>query len=89
MRAAQERGLSLAQPEEFEAVAGHGIMAVVDGRTVLLGNLKLMRERNVPIAEIEGEVERLRHRDAHAGNRHTSGTVRDTPARFSALRSAW
>jgi Cu+-exporting ATPase len=59
VRAAQERGLSLAQPEQFEAVAGHGISAVVDGRTVLLGNLKLMRERNVPTTEIEREVERL------------------------------
>jgi Cu+-exporting ATPase len=59
VRAAQERGLALSQPERFEAVAGHGISAVVDRRLVLLGNLKLMREWSVATANIEGSVERL------------------------------
>jgi P-type Cu+ transporter len=59
VRAAQERGLPLAQPERFEAVAGHGITAVVDGRVVLLGNLKLMREWSIDTAGIEGDVARL------------------------------
>jgi P-type Cu+ transporter len=47
------------QPERFEALSGHGISALVDGRPVLLGNLKLMRERGIATAEIEQEVERL------------------------------
>ena len=59
VRAAQERGLALSQPERFEAVAGHGISAVVDSRLVLLGNLRLMREWSVATASIEGDVERL------------------------------
>ena len=59
VRAAQERGLTLAQPERFEAVAGRGISAVVDGRRVLLGNLKLMREQNIGIADVEADIERL------------------------------
>jgi Cu+-exporting ATPase len=59
VRAARERGLTLAQPEHFEALAGHGISAVVDGQRVLLGNLKLMHEQNIATAGIEREVEQM------------------------------
>lgn len=45
VRSANERGLKLSQPQEFNAIAGHGIEAVVDGHKVLLGNAKLMRDR--------------------------------------------
>ncbi|MDF2440201.1 MAG: P-type Cu+ transporter [Abditibacteriota bacterium] len=47
VRSAQERGLKLSQPQEFAAIAGHGIEAIVDGRKVLLGNARLMRERGL------------------------------------------
>jgi Cu+-exporting ATPase len=59
VRAAQERGLALAQPERFEAQAGHGISALVEGRRVLLGNLKLMRDQNIATTDIERDIERL------------------------------
>jgi P-type Cu+ transporter len=59
VRAAQEREIALVQPERFEAVAGHGISAVVDGQVVLLGNLKLMREWSIDTGGIEGEIARL------------------------------
>ncbi len=39
--AAEERGLSVPEAGEFEAVAGHGIRAVVEGRTVVAGNERL------------------------------------------------
>ena len=47
VRSANERGLRLSQPQEFNAIAGHGIEAVVEGHRVLVGNLKLMRDRNL------------------------------------------
>jgi Cu+-exporting ATPase len=59
VRAAQERGLQLAQPEQFQALPGHGITAVIDGQMVLLGNLKLMREWSVALNDLEQAVERL------------------------------
>jgi Cu+-exporting ATPase len=59
VRAAQERGLTLAQPHHFEAVAGHGIAAQVEGRTVLFGNLRLMRDRGVALGGVEADVARL------------------------------
>ncbi len=59
VRAAQERDLALAQPEGFEALSGRGISAQVEGRPVVLGNLKLMRERDIPLNGLEGQAERL------------------------------
>jgi len=59
VRAAQERGVGLAQPEQFQAVPGHGITAVVDGHVVLLGNLKLMRDWSIALNDVEQAVERL------------------------------
>lgn len=47
VRSAQERGLTLAQPADFRAVAGHGIAATVAGRRVLVGNERLLRERGM------------------------------------------
>jgi len=57
VRSAVERGLSLAQPQGFNAIAGHGIEATVDGHKVLLGNAKLMRERG--LVPDEGTAQKL------------------------------
>jgi P-type Cu+ transporter len=59
VRAAQEQGISLAQLENFEAIPGHGITAIVEGRMVALGNLTLMRDYSVDLGALEGEVARL------------------------------
>ncbi len=47
VRAAKERGLTLAEPSGFQAIAGHGIGATVDGHALLLGNLRLMEQEKV------------------------------------------
>ena len=59
VRAAQGRGLSLAQPDRFEAIAGQGIVAQVEGRQVALGNLKMMTGRAVHLNGLEAEARRL------------------------------
>jgi len=41
LAAASERGLEVPAAQSFEAVAGHGIRAVVDGRSVVAGNERL------------------------------------------------
>ena len=40
--AAQARGLALAEPEQFEAVPGHGVRAWVDGRPVTVGSRRTL-----------------------------------------------
>ena len=52
--AAREQGLALTQPEELEELPGRGIRAVVEGREVLCGNARLMREKGVAFADTAG-----------------------------------
>jgi Cu+-exporting ATPase len=49
VRAAEARGLRFDPATNFKAVAGHGIEAEVSGRRLLLGNIKMMRDRNVAL----------------------------------------
>jgi len=52
VRRAEEHGLALANAAQFNALAGHGVEAEVEGRRVLLGNLKLMTERDIAIKDL-------------------------------------
>jgi Cu+-exporting ATPase len=56
---AEARGLRLASPERFQATAGHGIEATVGGRTILLGNARLMRDRGIDVGELTSKVDAL------------------------------
>jgi P-type Cu+ transporter len=49
VRAAESRGLTLADATDFGALAGHGIAATVDGRALVLGNQKLMTDRKIVV----------------------------------------
>lgn len=59
VRAAKERELTLVEATGFDAIAGHGIQVTVDGRALLLGNAKLMRDRGVVLGSAEDEATRL------------------------------
>ncbi len=56
---AAARGLTVAEPESFNSIPGHGVEAQAGGRAVLLGNRKLMRERGVDFSSSIMEAERL------------------------------
>jgi P-type Cu2+ transporter len=56
---ARERGLTLVDTTAFEAIAGHGIRATVDGRVVLAGNRKLMSDEGVDIGALEQQAATL------------------------------
>ncbi|HEU0014341.1 MAG TPA: heavy metal translocating P-type ATPase [Longimicrobium sp.] len=49
VRGAQARGIALADASAFNAVAGHGVEATVDGRALLLGNARLMEQRGISL----------------------------------------
>ncbi len=55
----QERGVSLTDATQFEAIAGHGIRATVDGRTFLIGNRKLMADQGVDASPLEQQAATL------------------------------
>ncbi|MBV8858942.1 MAG: heavy metal translocating P-type ATPase [Acidobacteria bacterium] len=56
---ARARGIELGEPEQFEAVPGHGVEATVEGRRVAVGNRKLMTREKVSLAEFEENAARL------------------------------
>src|SRR6478672_7696406 len=55
--AARRAGLALMPATEFTSVAGHGITARVGGRTVAVGNAKLMDSRGVDVATLAAEAD--------------------------------
>src|SRR5207249_12113224 len=56
---ARELALELPRAERFEAMAGHGIHAVVDGHELLLGNARLMAEQDIELNGLSEEAEAL------------------------------
>lgn len=57
--AAEKEGMTLAAPENFQAIPGRGIEATGEGVDILLGNLKLMRERGVDMGGLSEDFDRL------------------------------
>ncbi|MCG8400946.1 MAG: heavy metal translocating P-type ATPase, partial [Firmicutes bacterium] len=49
VNSAKENNAELLKVESFEAIPGHGIEVEIQGRKVLLGNKKLMDDRNIEI----------------------------------------
>ena len=56
---ARAQGLDPVEPSEFEAIPGHGVETTVEGRQVLVGNVKLMERFNVVTSALDVQVERL------------------------------
>jgi len=59
VREAEMRGLAVPQPEAFEAVAGHGIAATVNGQRVLIGNRRLMEREDVRLNGLSERADAL------------------------------
>lgn len=45
--------------KKFKAIAGHGVEAIVNGKQILVGNLKLIKDRNIDIKPIEASIQKL------------------------------
>ena len=58
---AGEYNLALSQPSGFHAEVGYGVGAEVDGKQVLVGNLRMMQERNLPLNGLQADMERLQN----------------------------
>jgi Cu+-exporting ATPase len=56
---AYERGLALPQASHFEAIAGRGITATIEARTVQIGNAAFLSELSISSTELEAEALRL------------------------------
>jgi len=56
---AEERDLGLTKVEDFNAITGMGVTGQIEGHTVALGNLKLMRSLNIDIGSLSEKAEAL------------------------------
>jgi len=56
---ATTRNLTLAEPVGFQAIAGQGVSAEVEGHQVAVGNLRMMEAHHYPLNGLAREVERL------------------------------
>lgn len=57
VRGARERNIELSGAEGFSALPGRGIKAGVDGRSILLGNIKFMKDSGVEPGALKGVAE--------------------------------
>ena len=56
---AKEKNIPLIDPEDFQAIAGHGIEARIERKSVLMGNAKLMKDRGISLGKLEDKAEEL------------------------------
>jgi Cu+-exporting ATPase len=55
VRKAEEKGLSLGEPQDFEALAGRGVKGTVDGAQMIAGTQRLMEEIGAEVDEATRE----------------------------------
>jgi Cu+-exporting ATPase len=59
VKAALDRKLEVSPASDFKAIPGHGVEALVEGKKLLLGNLRLITDRGLSLNGLAAEAERL------------------------------
>jgi len=59
VRGAEEKNLELKSIDEFNAIPGHGIEVKIDGKTILIGNTKLMHQKDIEMDILSKESDKL------------------------------
>jgi P-type Cu2+ transporter len=84
VKAAEERGVERLRAEQFESVAGHGAVATVGGRRVLVGNRRLLEREHVSLNGLAARAEEM----AGAGRTVVHVAVDGRPAGLIAIADA-
>ena len=64
--AAQERNAAIQEPTDFASVTGMGVTGKIGGRSVALGNAKLMADLGIAVGDLEHKADELRSDGATA-----------------------
>jgi P-type Cu+ transporter len=64
--AAQERALVLSDVSHFDSSTGKGVIGVVHGKQITVGNTRFFKELGIDTGSLEGETEKLRQDGATA-----------------------
>ena len=59
VRGAAKEEIEILKVQQFEAIPGHGIEVIIDDINVLIGNKKLMDNRNISLAELKDKSDQL------------------------------
>ena len=59
VKSAEDKGLELYPIEHFESITGQGINATVQGKQLLIGNIRLMQEMNIAVEAVLKDAETL------------------------------
>jgi P-type Cu2+ transporter len=84
VKAAHERKLGLPRAERFEAIAGHGATALVEGRRLLVGNRRLLEREGVSLDGLGPRAAEM----AGAGRTVVHVAADDQPAGLIAIADA-
>jgi len=84
VKAAEERGVESIPAERFEAVAGHGAIATVDGRRVVVGNRRLFEREGISLGTLTARADEL----AATGQTVVHVAVDGSPAGLIAIADA-
>ncbi len=57
---AEQKGLKLAETRDFRSITGKGVVGLVDGKRVALGNRKLLEELKIELGDFLNQSEELR-----------------------------
>ncbi len=60
VKGAEDKGLALAEAQDFQSITGKGVVGKVEGRAVALGNVALLAERQVAADQVQPRMEELR-----------------------------
>jgi Cu+-exporting ATPase len=66
VQAAKQRDLPLSEVQEFDAPVGKGVTGWVEGRRLVIGNLRLMNEAGVDVGPLAADADGLRREGATA-----------------------
>lgn len=66
LRAADERGLALGVVENFDSPVGKGVTGSVEGRTLVIGNQRIMTEAGIDTASLSAAADEMRKEGATA-----------------------
>jgi Cu+-exporting ATPase len=99
VRAANDRGIPIEPVEAFDSPAGKGVMGVVDGKKLVIGNRRIMAEGGIDTVPLDRSADELRREGATAIFVAVDGTAAGivaiadpikptTPAAVSSLQQA-